>query len=63
MISPKRKYRITAACAKCSYKTAKEIEVEPENLVNAKVSFGKEAATIHRRHPDMNSFNVSHEEM
>ena len=59
MLLPKKKYTLTARCRKCDFKESKDIEVEPENLGNAKILFCKEVASKHKAHPDLNNWNIT----
>lgn len=63
MISPKKKYFLTAKCKNGDFQRTKEVEVEPENLMPAKLQFTKEVASVHRKHPDLNNFEVTHKEI
>lgn len=62
-LSPKKKYELTARCRKCNHQDSKIVEVEPENLENAKLVYGGEIASKHREHPDLNLWNITHKEL
>ena len=58
MLSKKRKYKLTATCNKCGYQITEDVEVEPDKLSGAKAQFHKQVGSIHRQHPDLDSFDV-----
>lgn len=58
MSSPKETYVLTVKCTMCNFQVTKEVEVEPENLVNAKNELLKQAASIHKKHSDLRNFVV-----
>jgi hypothetical protein len=62
-LSPKKKYELTARCRKCPYQDSKTVEVEPENLANAETGFCGDAAKKHRKHPDLNQWDITHKEL
>lgn len=60
MISPKRQYVLTARCREGDFQTTREVEVEPENLASAKLQLAKDVASVHKKHPDLNNFIITH---
>jgi len=62
-LSPKKKYESTARCNKCGYRDSRVVEVEPENLENARLSYGAEIAKKHREHPDLNYWEIVPKEL
>lgn len=62
-LSPKKKYKLTARCKDGDFQDSKIVEVESENLANAKVVFCGEVAKKHRKHPDPNQWNITHREL
>jgi hypothetical protein len=59
MLVPKSKYVLTARCGKCSFQESKNIEVETENLGNAKILFYRELAAKHKDHLGLNDWNIT----
>jgi hypothetical protein len=60
MVSSKKQYELIVKCKKCDYQKTKKVDVEPENLMSAKLHFTKEVASTHTKHPDLNNFDISH---
>jgi hypothetical protein len=58
MPSLKEKYAIAVKCTLCNFQVTQEVETEPENLTKAKTDIMKQAASIHRKHPDLTNFVV-----
>jgi hypothetical protein len=56
MGSSKETYALTVKCNKCDFQVSQEVEVEPEELVKAKTEMIQQAASIHKKHPDLSNF-------
>jgi hypothetical protein len=54
-----RKYKLTATCIQCGYKISKEVISTLANLTTAKNQLMKEAAGIHKQHPEITNFDVT----
>jgi len=63
MVSPKKKYQLLAKCTKCNFRKIKLIEIEPANLLPAKLQFATETASAHGQHPDLNNFDITDKEI
>jgi hypothetical protein len=59
MLLPMKKYILTARCEKCGFQESKDIEVETENLGNAKILFYREVASKHKDHLGLNNWNIT----
>lgn len=59
MLSSKKKYLVVATCLKCNFSMSTEVDIEPENLTRARLSYAKHVASIHTKHPDLDDFDVS----
>jgi hypothetical protein len=54
----KETYTLIVRCKNCDFQVSREVEMEPENLVEAKKELVKQAAAIHKKHPDVSNFMV-----
>jgi hypothetical protein len=57
-MSSKETYALTVKCTLCNFQVTQEVEIEPENLVKAKNEILNQAASIHKKHPDLNNLIV-----
>jgi hypothetical protein len=57
-VSLKETYTLICRCNLCDFQVSREVEVEPEKLIEAKKELAKQAASIHKRHPDADNFTV-----
>jgi hypothetical protein len=55
----KRRFKLTARCVQCGYQISKEVICDLENLTSSKNQFAKEAASIHKQHPEVTNFDIS----
>ncbi len=55
----KKKYMLIAICLKCNFTMSTEVEVTPENLTSARLSFTEQVASMHTKHPHLNDFDIS----
>jgi hypothetical protein len=54
----KETFTLIVRCNNCDFQVSREVETEPENLVEAKKELVKQAAAIHKKHPDVSNFSV-----
>jgi hypothetical protein len=57
-VSSKETYTLIVRCNLCDFQVSREVEVEPDKLVEAKKELLKQAAAIHKKHPDISNFSV-----
>jgi hypothetical protein len=57
-MSSKETYALTVKCTLCTFQVTQEVEIEPENLVKAKTEMLNQAASIHKKHPDLKNLIV-----
>ena len=55
---PKEKYVLTVKCKQCTFQVTQEVQIEPEDLIQAKTEMLKQAAAIHTKHGDPSNFEV-----
>ncbi len=52
------RYVLIAKCTQCTFQVTQEVRIEPEKLVETKTELAKQAAAIHKQHPDVKNFVV-----
>jgi hypothetical protein len=57
-MSAKETYALTVKCKLCTFQVTQEVKIEPGELVKVKTELVKQAASIHKKHGDLENFIV-----
>jgi hypothetical protein len=57
-MSARETYALTVRCKLCTFQVTQEVKIEPEELVKVKTELVKQAASIHKKHSDVQNFIV-----